>query len=122
MSTFKRSRKDLILMKKAIAIIFSVLFVFAATMISFDIGTSEVAAVTKTTGQKKIKHVSGEVTAIDLGKKSIIVEAITIYMVKGITTEETEKMLSNIKVGDKVTVDYITKGINTAVSIMRELR
>ncbi len=101
-------------MKKAIAIIFSVLFVFAATVISFDVGTSEVAAVTKTTGQKKIKQVSGEVTAIDMGKKSIIVE--------GITTEADEKMLADIKVGDRVTVDYITKGMNTAISIMRELR
>jgi predicted RNA-binding protein len=109
-------------MKKTIAIIFSALFVFAATVISFDVGTSEAAAVTKTTGEKKIKQVSGEVTAIDLEKKSIMVEGITIYIVEGITTEADENMLADIKVGDRVTVDYITKGMNTAISIMRELR
>jgi len=107
-------------MKKAIAIIFSVLFVFATIAISFEVGTSEEAAVTgkekekKTTGQKKLKQVSGEVTAIDMETKSILVEGITIIA--------DEKMLADIKVGDRVTVDYITKGMNTAISIMRELK
>ncbi len=109
-------------MKKAVAIICSVLFVFAATVISFEVVTTEVDAATKTTGQKKIKQVSGEVTAIDLVKKSIIVEGITLYIVEGITTEADADMFADIKVGDRVTVDYITKGVNTAISIIREMR
>ena len=108
-------------MKKAIAIMVSVLFVFTVTLVSFPIGVKGATAVTKkkTTGQKKLKRVTGQVTAVDLDKKTFIVEGIPIYIVKGTTTKAAEKILADIRVGDRVTVEYITKGMNTAVTISK---
>lgn len=107
-------------MKKRTAIIFSVVFVLATTVLPFGVGVDEMATAAgtektekKTTDQKELWQVSGEVTAIDTEAKSIMVNGITIIV--------DEKMLADIKVGDRVTVDYITKGMNTAISVMPEV-
>ena len=105
-------------MKKAIAIIGSLLFVFIFTSVSFTAGAKETSTVTsqekkkKVSGHKKVKKITGEVTAIDLKAKSLTVGGITIIA--------DEKMLADIKMGDKVTVKYITRGMNTAISITPE--
>jgi hypothetical protein len=106
--------KGVILMRKAMSIFVVVLFVFALTSVSLPIGAKGAAAATgkKTTGHKKIKQVSGEVTALDVEATTLIVE--------GITIKADKKMLSDIKVGDKVTVKYFTKGGNVAVLIIRQ--
>jgi len=104
-------------MKRAIAIMVSVLFVFTVTLVSFPIGTKGATAVTdtakkKTTGQKKLKKVTAEVTAVDVATKSLMIEGITIIA--------DVKMLADVKVGDKVTVWYITKGRHIATSIIHK--
>ena len=107
-------------MKKAIAIIVSLLFVFVLTSVSFAAVAKETSTVTsqekekkkKVTSYKKVKKITGEVTAIDLEAKSLIVGGVTIIA--------DEKMLADIKRGDRVKVKYITRGMNTAISITPE--
>jgi hypothetical protein len=106
-----------IIMKRAIAIMVLVLFVFIVTLVSFPIGTKGATAMTdttkkKTTGHKKLKKVTGKVTAVDLATKSLMIEGITIIV--------DDKMLADVKVGDKVTAWYITKGRHIATSIIHK--
>ena len=68
----------------------------------------------KKSSAKKLKRVSGRVTAIDRGEKSITLE--------GITLRADEAMLASIEVGDRVTVDYYSRGVHRAVFIMREVK
>ena len=68
----------------------------------------------KKSSAKKLKKVSGRVTAIDRGEKSITLEGMTITADEG--------MLAKIKVGDKVTVDYYSRGMHRAVFILQEVR
>jgi hypothetical protein len=106
-----------IIMKRAIAIMGLVLFVFTVTLVSFPIGAKGATAVTdkakkKTTGHKKLKKVTGKVTVVDLATKSLTIDGITIIA--------DDKMLADVKVGDKVRVWYITKGRHIATSIMHK--
>ena len=54
------------------------------------------------------------VTAIDRGEKSITLEGITILA--------DEAMLANVKEGDRVTVDYYTRDVHRAISILQEVK
>jgi Cu/Ag efflux protein CusF len=103
-------------MKNLIVIIVVSLLVFAFTSTFSEIGASE--AVAQTTGKKSsaklLKQVSGQVTALDREKKSITLEGITIRV--------DEEMLANIKEGDTVTIDYYTRDVHRAISILREVK
>lgn len=89
-------------MKKAIAIIVAVLFVFALTSISF--------------AAEKVKQVTGEVKAVDAVAKTITVAkkvkdkveetVITVDDKTKIILDKETKTLADVKVGDKVTVKY----------------
>lgn len=68
----------------------------------------------KKSSAKKLKRVSGRVTAIDRGEKSITLE--------GITLRADEAMLANIKEGDTVTVDYYTRDVHRAISVLPEVK
>ncbi len=108
--------KGVIIVNKAVAVIAFILFMAGASLVSSEAGTDLAANVTlskKVTDAKHLKQVSGEITSIDPENKSITVEGVVIIV--------DEQMLGNLNVGDRVTVDYITKGMNTAVSIMPQL-
>ena len=112
-------------MKKAIAIIVSVLFVFAITSVSFAAdkaaapAADEKAAPAKAEGKKsmvKVKQVTGEVTAVDAKAKTITVKGKKGDVVIGIDA----KMIADVKAGDKVTAKYTeTDGKNTAKSVKK---
>lgn len=103
-------------MKKVIGIVVSALLVVGFTSTFSKIGTRE--AVAQTTGKKSsaklLRQVSGQVTAVDREKKSITLEGITIRV--------DEEMLADIKEGDRVTVDYYTRDVHRAVSILPEVK
>jgi hypothetical protein len=79
-----------------------------------DCTEGEKCCVPGKTSAKHLKRVSGQVTAIDRGEKSITLEGITIIADEG--------MLANIKEGDRVTVDYYSRGVHRAVFIVREVK
>ena len=103
-------------MKKVIGIVVLALLAFAFTSTFFEIGARE--AVAQTTGKKSsaklLMRVSGQVTAVDRENNSITLEGITIVA--------DEEMLANIKEGDTVTVDYYTRDVHRAISILPEVK
>jgi len=119
-------------MKKAIAIIVSVLFVFAITSVSFATDktaapapmekkaapAAEKAAPAKAEKKApaKVKQVTGDVTAVDAKAKTITVKG-----KKGdVVIAVDDKMLADVKAGDKVTAKYTeADGKNTAKSVKK---
>ena len=111
-------------MKKAIAIIVSVLFVFALTSVSFAekrqlAPAAEKAAPVKVEEKKapvKVKQVTGEVTAVDAKAKTITVKG-----KKGdVVIAVDDKMIADVKAGDKVKAKYTeADGKNTAKSVKK---
>ena len=119
-------------MKKAIAIIVSVLFVFAITSVSFATDktaapapmekkaapAAEKAAPAKAEKKSpaKVKQVTGDVTAVDAKAKTITVKG-----KKGdVVIALDDKMLADVKAGDKVTAKYTeADGKNTAKSVKK---
>lgn len=112
-------------MRKAMVVLISLLFIFTLASASFVAGADESSAVTdkdkdkdkdkkkkKATSHKKVKQVSGRVTAADVAAKYLTVDGITIMA--------DQRMLADIKKGDRVTVKYITRGVNTALIIIPE--
>jgi len=79
-----------------------------------DCTKEEKCCVSGKTSARHLKQISGQVTAIDRGEKSITVGGITILA--------DEKMLANIKEGDKVKVDYYSRGVHRAIFILREVK
>lgn len=122
-------------MKKVIALIVAVLFVFAVASISFAAEEKKAApapAEKKAEPAKKapkVTQVTGEVKAVDAAAKTITVAK----KVKGKVDEETvvavddktkitldkeKKTLADVKAGDKVTVKYTeVDGKNVAKSV-----
>lgn len=98
-------------MKKAIAILMSLIFIFAISAISF---AAEKAAR---------RQVTGEVLAVDAKADTLTVKGrkgdVTVSVVdKTKITAEEIKTLADVKVGDKVTLIYkATDDKNTAKSI-----
>ncbi len=120
-------------MKKAIAIIVSILFVFAVTSVSFAADQKAAPApVEKKVEEKKApvkeKKAFGEVAAIDTKANTITVKgkksdtAVTCDDKTKVMMGKEKKACPDVKVGDKVKVSYIlgTDGKNTAKSIKIE--
>jgi Cu/Ag efflux protein CusF len=114
-------------MKKALAIIVSLLFVLSITALSFaaekaattpghvDTKATEAAKVEKK-APVKVKMVTGEVVAADAKAKTITVKG-----KKGdVVIAVDDKILTEIKAGDKVTAKYTeTDGKMTAKSVKK---
>jgi hypothetical protein len=113
-------------MKRFIALFVAILFVFGVASISFAYPQAEKAMpkaeekkaepAKKEAPKAKVKQVTGEVTAVDVATKTI--------KVKGkkaeIALTADEKMLADVKVGDKVVVKYTEEeGKNIAKSIKK---
>lgn len=79
----------------------------------FGCSENEKCCIKKSSG-KKLKRVSGRVTAIDRREKSITLEGITLIADEG--------MLANIKEGDRVTVDYYSRGVHKAIFVLQEVK
>jgi ribosomal protein S1 len=106
-------------MKKAIAIIVSVLCVFAIASISFATEEKKAAPAPAAAEKKapaKVKQVTGEVTMVDAKAKTITVKG-----KKGdVVVAADDKMMADVKAGDKVTVKYTeADGKNTAKSVKK---
>lgn len=118
-------------MKKAIAVVLSLLFVFTLTGISFAAekkGAPAAPAAEKkevAPAKKEVtKQVTGDVTAVDVIAKTLTVKGkkgdvvISVDDKTKIMAGKDTKTLTDIKAGDKVTVKYTeADGKNTAKSI-----
>jgi glucose/arabinose dehydrogenase len=113
--------------KKTIAIIVSVLFVFAISSLSFATDATKAAPAAEATkaapakaeekkAPAKVKQVTGEVTAMDAKAKTITVKG-----KKGdVVIAVDDKMMAAVKAGDKVVVKYTeADGKNTAKSVKK---
>ncbi len=111
-------------MKKAIAIIAAVIFVFAITSLSFAVEEKEAAPTEK----PKIKQVTGDVKAVDTKTGTITVSkmvkdkaeltVVTVDADTKIKMVKENKALADVKVGDKVKIKYTEEaGKNVAKSI-----
>jgi ribosomal protein S1 len=122
-------------MKKAIAIIVAVLFVFALTSISFAAEKNVTAAPVEKKAEPmpaekpKVKHVTGEVNAVDTAAMTVTVTkkvrgkvvetVVTVNDKTKIMMGAEKKTLADIKVGDKVKAKYTeTDGKNVAKSVV----
>ncbi|NCO67171.1 MAG: hypothetical protein COY75_08755 [Nitrospirae bacterium CG_4_10_14_0_8_um_filter_41_23] len=114
-------------MKKAIAIIVAVLFVFALTSISFAAekkAATATAPAEKKEAPAKVKQVSGEVVTVDATAGTLTVKSKKKEVVLS-TNDKTvikigkeKKALADIMVGDKVKAKYTEiDGKNVAKSI-----
>ena len=102
-------------MKKIIALIVAVLFVFAVGSVSFAADKAAPAKAEQKVAAK-IVQVTGEIAAVDTAAKTITVKGKKGDVV--ITVDD--KTLADIKAGDKVTVKYATAdGKNTAKSVKK---
>ena len=111
-------------MKKIIALIVAVLFVFAVASISLAAEEKKMepakkeAAPAKAKAEKKVAakvmQVTGEVAAVDAAAKTITVKG-----KKGdVVIAVDDKTLADVKAGDKVTAKYTTAdGKNTAKAV-----
>jgi hypothetical protein len=116
-------------MKKAIAVVLSVMFVFALTTATFAAEKKEMTekkemAAEKKAEKKKVAHkqITGEVTAVDAKANTITVKSkkaevtVTVddktkFMPKG-------KTIADVAAGEKVMVKYTeAEGTNTAKSV-----
>jgi Cu/Ag efflux protein CusF len=101
--------------KKILALIVAVLFVFAITSISLAQEKAAPAPAEKK-APVKVKQVTGDVKAVDVVAKTITVTkkvkgeiketVITVDDKTKITLDKETKTLADVKVGDKVTVKY----------------
>jgi len=122
--------------KKALAIIVAVLFVFAITSISLAVEEKKAAPApaekkaepAKPVEKPKVKMVTGEVKAVDTAAKTVTVTKMvkkkaeeTVVAVDAktkIMMGKEKKALADVKVGDKVTVKYKeVEGKNVAKSV-----
>jgi len=96
-------------MKKTIAIVLSLVLMFAFTAVTF---AAEKAAA---------KQVTGEVSAVDAKAKTITVSKKVKDKVEDTVIAVDDKMLADVKQGDKVTVKFtVADGKNTAKSVKKE--
>ncbi len=79
-----------------------------------DCKEDEKCCVIGKTSAKRLRQISGEITAINREEKSITVG--------GIKISTDDKMLDDLKVGDSVRVDYYSKGVHRALVIFREIK
>ncbi len=100
-------------MKKAIVVVLSLMFVFALTSISFAAEKKEA-----------VKHVTGEVVAVDATAKTVSVKdgkhdvVVSVDDKTKISAGKEAKTLADVKAGEMVSVKYTeVGGKNTAESI-----
>jgi len=115
-------------MKKAIAIIVSLLFVLSVAGLSFAAEKAVAPAAEKAMETKapvKVKWLTGEVTAVDATANTITVKGkkaettITCDDKTKIMMGKKKNTLADVKVGDKVSVRYSeVEGKNVAKSVM----
>jgi len=115
-------------MKKAIAIIVSVLFVLSVAGLSFAAEQKAAAAPAEKAEKKapaKVRQVTGEVAAVDAKANTLTVKgkkgdvAVTADDKTSVKIGKEKKSLADVKMGDKVTVKYAEMdGKNVAKSIM----
>jgi hypothetical protein len=106
-------------MKKAIAIVVSVLFVVSVAGLSF---AAEKAAPVEKKAKAKIHTVTGEVVAVDGAAMTLTVKGRKGEVALN-TTDKTRfakgKSLADVKVGEKASVKYVEEdGKNIAKSVM----
>jgi len=103
-------------MRKTIAIIFAVLFVFAVTSISF---AAEKAKVNTVTGEvKAVDTAASTVTVAKKVKGKEVETVVTVDDKTKIMMGKENKTLADVMAGDKVTVKYTeVEGKNVAKSI-----
>ncbi|WP_333653506.1 hypothetical protein [Dissulfurispira sp.] len=99
-------------MKKVFSIVLSILLVLS------------IAGVAVAKEKVKVKHITGDVAAVDAAAKSLTVKGKRAEVVIStdektvVKAEKEKKSLSDVKVGDKVTVKYSeVEGKNIAKSI-----
>lgn len=112
-------------MKKIIALFVAVLFVLSVSSLSFAYPQAEksmpkaeekMAEPAKPEKKAKVKQITGEVAAVDAAAKTITVKGKKAEVV----ISADEKMLADVKVGDKVVVKYTEQdGKNIAKSIKK---
>lgn len=118
---------------KSVIIIFSVLFVFAVSSVSFAVEEKEAKPVIPSEvgslpGVAKARQITGDVTAVNTSamaitvtkkmKHKVVETAVTINDKTNIKMGKEKRTLADVKVGDKVIVTY--KGLdgkNVAQSI-----
>jgi Cu/Ag efflux protein CusF len=114
-------------MKKAIAIIVSLLFVLSVAGLSFAAEKAAAPAAEKAEKKApvKVKWLSGEVSAVDAAANTITVKgrkaevALTVNDKTSIKMGKEKKTLADLKVGDRVSTRYSeVEGKNVAKSIM----
>ncbi|MCS7180727.1 MAG: copper-binding protein [bacterium] len=110
-------------MKKFLTYMSGLLFL-ASTCISIYAGAENTPKVEKQEKEKlkgEISHVYGEITKIDLESKTVTIkkEDGTEITLKA-TTEKTQEMIKNLKVGDKVKAVYTKnkEGENVIIKIV----
>jgi hypothetical protein len=116
--------KEVTEMKKAFAIVLSMIFVFAVSTLTFAAEEKKAATPAKAEMKKaEKKQITGDVTATDAKANTLTVKK-GMEEVKVTTSDKTtvmagkdKKTLADIKVGDKVTVDFMTDDKNTASKI-----
>jgi len=117
-------------MKKIIALIVAVLFVFAVASVSFAAEEKKAAPAKKVEKKAapKVMQVTGEVKAVDAAAKTITVAkkvkgkveetVVTVDDKTKITLDKEKKTLADVKAGDKVKVKYTeVDGKNVAKSV-----
>ncbi|MBI5409396.1 MAG: hypothetical protein HZA14_08525 [Nitrospirae bacterium] len=111
-------------MKKAIAVVLSLVFVFALTSLSLAAEKKAAPAEKKEASHAMKESVTGDVTAVDAKAKMLTVKgktgdvSVSVDDKTKITAGKEAKTLADLKTGDKVTVKYIvTDGKNTAKKI-----
>ncbi len=108
-------------MKKAIAIVLSLILMFAFTAVTFAAETKEAAPMEKKAPKAKSAQVTGEVTAVDAKANTMTVKGKkgeVMISVDPKTKMPKGKTMMDVKTGDKVTVKYMeADGKNMAKSI-----
>ena len=114
-------------MKKAIAIIVSLVFVLSVAGLSFAAEKAAAPAAEKATEKKapvKVKWLTGEVSAVDAAANTLTVKgkkaevALTVNDKTKIMMGKEKKTLADVKVGDRVSTWYSeVEGKNVANSI-----
>ncbi len=121
---------------KSLIIVFSVLFIFTVSSVSFAIEEkeaklvipSEVSKLPGVTMARQIRQITGDVTAVNTNAMTITVikkmthkvtdAAVTINDKTNIKMGKEKKTLADVKVGDKVIVTYkVLDGKNIAQNI-----
>ncbi|MGE5300387.1 MAG: DUF5666 domain-containing protein [Acidobacteriota bacterium] len=123
-------------MKKAIAIVLSVMFVFALTAATFAAEKKEAASTEKKemstekkAAKKKVAHkqITGEVTAVDATANTVTVKSkkaeVTVTVDEKTKFMPKGKTIADVTAGEKVMVKYTeAEGANTAKSIKIEAK